>query len=126
MANPKKNILIVEDNTAILDIYKKLCEVKFDAKVFAADNGETALKIINTEKLDLILCDLMLPTISGFDIISYLKSDEKFKDIPIIIVSAVADKGHVKLSIIKGANDFLVKPVPLKIMEEKIANFLVR
>lgn len=124
MAEEKKTILIIEDNIAILNIYQKICEKRFDAFVVTADDGKKALKIVRERKVDLILSDLMLPEVSGFDVIRTLKSDPKYKDIPIVIISAVGDKGHVMLGIKAGANDFLVKPAPQRLIVDKISQYL--
>lgn len=120
----KKTVMIVEDNHAILNIYQRIVEKTFDVFVVPADTGEAALEHVNVRKIDLILCDLMLPEISGFDVIKKLKSDPDKKDIPIVIISAVADKSLVFEGIKAGANDYLVKPAPQKLMIEKISKYL--
>lgn len=120
----KKTVMIVEDNHAILNIYQRIVEKSFDVYVVVADTGEAALDHIKVRPVDLILCDLMLPEISGFEVIETLKNDPKYKDIPIIIISAVADQVQVMNGIKAGANDYLVKPAPQKLMVEKISRYL--
>ena len=98
-----KTILIVEDNMDIHNYIKEVLE-KEKYKVLDSYSGTEALMVIEREKIDLILLDLMLPGISGEKVI------EKVKDIPIIVMSAKVspkDKVHVLLN---GANDYLTKP----------------
>lgn len=98
-----KNILIVEDDITIHNLIKEILENE-QYKVLNAYSGTEALMIIEKEKLDLILLDLMLPGLNGEEIIKIIK------DIPIIVISAkisVEDKVNVLLD---GANDYITKP----------------
>lgn len=98
-----KNILIVEDDITIHNLIKEILENE-QYKVLNAYSGTEALMIIEKEKLDLILLDLMLPGLNGEKIIKIIK------DIPVIVISAkisVEDKVNVLLD---GANDYITKP----------------
>lgn len=98
-----KNILVVEDDTDIHNIIKEILQ-KENYKIFDAYSGTEALMILEKENINLILLDLMLPGLSGEEII---KSE---KSIPIIVISAktaIEDKVNVLL---EGANDYITKP----------------
>ena len=98
-----KTILIVEDNTDVHNLLKEVLE-KEKYKVLDSYSGTEALMVLEKEKVDLILLDLMLPGLNGEDII------KKVKDIPIIVISAkISPEDKVK-ALLSGANDYLTKP----------------
>ena len=121
-----KNILIVEDNIDIHNLIREVLE-KEHYRVLSSYTGTEAMRIIENERIDLILLDLMLPEINGEEIV------KKVKDTPIIVISAkisTEDKVNVLLS---GANDYITKPfnkeellariaVQLRINENKDVN----
>ena len=98
-----KNILIVEDNTDIHNLIKEVLE-KEKYKVLDSYSGTEALMVLEKEKVDLILLDLMLPGLNGEDII------KKVKDIPIIVISAKISPEDKVNALLSGANDYLTKP----------------
>ena len=98
-----KKILLVEDNKEIHELIKKALE-KERYIVINAYSGTEALIILEKEKIDLILLDLMLPGITGEEII------KKIKSIPIIIISAKVSKEDKINSLLIGANDYITKP----------------
>ena len=77
--------------------------------VMTALDGEEGLRKIYSEKPDLILLDLMLPRKSGFDILKEIKADPKVKDIPVIILSNLAQEKEIEQGLALGAVDYLVK-----------------
>lgn len=118
------HILIIEDNLSILEIYRRICEKQFNAKVFTADNGAKGIDILTDCAIDLVLCDLMLPEMNGFEIIRRTRKITRHEQTPIIIISAIADKQDVIKGIQSGANDYIVKPASLNLLKEKISQYL--
>lgn len=98
-----KNILVVEDDIDVHNLIKKVLE-KEQYKVISAYSGTEALMLIEKENVDLILLDLMLPGLSGEEII------EKIKKIPIIVISAKMSEEDKINALLNGANDYIVKP----------------
>ena len=98
-----KTILIVEDNTDIHNYIKEVLE-KENYKVVDSYSGTEALMVLEREKVDLILLDLMLPGLNGEDII------KKVEDIPIIVISAKISPEDKVNALLSGANDYLTKP----------------
>ena len=98
-----RTILIVEDNTDIHNYIKEVLE-KEKYKVVDSYSGTEALMVLEREKVDLILLDLMLPGLNGEDII------KKVKDIPIIVLSAKISPEDKVNALLSGANDYLTKP----------------
>ena len=98
-----KTILIVEDNTDIHNLLKEVLENE-KYRVLDSYSGTEALMVLEREKVDLILLDLMLPGLNGEDII------KKVKDIPIIVISAKISPEDKVNALLSGANDYLTKP----------------
>lgn len=119
---PKK-ILVVEDEVDILKLVIFRLE-KFDYEVFAAADGQEALDLIAKNPPDLILLDLILPVLDGYEVCKYLKSDSALKKIPVILLTASATSNMLdKLKETK-ADDYLVKPFEPQDLLSKIKKFL--
>jgi len=103
-----KKILIVEDDRFLRElINRKLLEEGFD--VAQAIDGESGVKKIKEEKPDLVLLDLILPGIDGFEVLSRIKNDPDVSSIPILILSNLGQKEEVEKGLKLGAVDFLIK-----------------
>lgn len=108
MTKPKK-ILIIEDEPILLKVLHDKIE-RSDFIVVTATDGEEGLKLVEEQKPDLILLDLMLPKLSGETVLQRIKENEKTKDIPVIVLSAKADDATVINCIDSlGAADYMVK-----------------
>ncbi len=108
MENSKK-ILIVDDDKDFLKALKIVLEDKGYSIVTATD-GAQALELARTESPNLILLDIMLPGMNGFKVCRFLKFDENYKDIPIIIISAKSDQEDKRLGKQMGAELYITKP----------------
>ena len=104
----KTKILLIEDDKFISDLYKDGLEWA-GLKMITAYDGKEGMEKIKSENPDLILLDLVLPTMNGFEILEKIKRDDKFKNIPIIILSNLSEKEDVKKAMELGADDYLVK-----------------
>ena len=103
-------ILIADDNLQnceLLDAY--LSEEDYDISM-AFDGQQTLEKVIENEP-DLILLDIMMPRLSGYEVCQQLKGDAKTKNIAILMVTALNEKGDIEKAVIAGCDDFLSKPV---------------
>lgn len=106
-----KRILLVEDDNFLSELLsKKLIENQ--ATVTRASNGEEAIAIVKANpKFDLILLDLMLPKIGGFEVMEAINADEKTKGSPVIILSNLGQKNDIEKGVSLGAKKFLVKAI---------------
>ncbi len=107
--SPKDTILIVDDiqeNVSVL--YRFLTEMKL--KVLVAKSGKQALRVAETASIDLILLDVMMPGMSGFEVCEVLKSQENTQDIPIIFMTALTDTVDKVKGFELGAADYVTKP----------------
>ena len=103
-----KNVLSIEDDAFLSSlISNKLIENGFT--VFVANLGEIGIEEAKTQKPALILLDLMLPDMSGFDVLKKLKGDSETKDIPVIILSNLGGSGDLEKGLALGAEKYLVK-----------------
>jgi|AntRauTorckE6833_2_1112554.scaffolds.fasta_scaffold34795_2 CheY-like chemotaxis protein len=103
-----KKILAVEDDLFLKELLAgKLSDDEFN--VFYASNGDEALTIAATELPDVILLDILLPGMSGYDVLEKLKADENTKNIPVIILSNFGQPEDIEKGKRLGAVDFLVK-----------------
>lgn len=103
-----KKILIVEDDEFLLQMYVTKLELE-SFRVLSATNGEEGLKTAFKEKPDLILLDLKLPKIDGFEVLRDLKSNEDTKNIPVVVLTNFSEKEHIDKCLALGAEDYLIK-----------------
>lgn len=103
-------ILVVDDIPLnVLLIQKMLGKYQFN--ILTANDGQAALDTIASQKVDLVLLDLMMPGIDGYEVITRLRADEKTKELPIVILSALNSNDDVTKGFNLGANDFITKPI---------------
>lgn len=107
-----REILIVDDNAANLQLLVSALEDNFTVR--AAINGHLALQSARQQPPSLVLLDLMMPEMSGYEVCEALKSDPKLQHIPVIFISGISDQIDKDAARSAGAVDFLVKPLDLK------------
>lgn len=107
---PIPNILVVDDNPQNLELIVAYLE-DIECKVLSAEGGEQALEIIENQTPDLVLLDVMMPKISGFEVCKRIKNNPKTAMIPVIMVTALNEMGDIERAINSGTDDFLSKPV---------------
>lgn len=104
------NVLAVDDIPLNLLLVQKMLS-RFNFKMRTAANGQLALDAVAAEKPDLILLDLMMPGIDGFEVIKRLRENPETADIQIVILSALNSNEDVVKGFNVGANDFIMKPI---------------
>ena len=115
----KSKILVVEDEQDIRDLLVFNLQ-KNGFNVRAVDNGEKALSLIRTDNFDLILLDLMIPGISGFDLARILKNDDETSEVPIIMLTAKGEESDIVKGLEIGAQDYITKPFSVKVLVARI------
>jgi len=119
---PKK-ILVVDDEVDLVETVRFPLEMEgFD--VLVSYNGEDALNQARKEKPDLIILDLMLPKLDGYKVCRLLKFDEKYKHIPILMLTAKTQEKDKTLGMETGANEYITKPFEMDYLMEKVKAYL--
>ena len=114
---PPEKVLLVEDDPVIL----RLLEVNFDLEGFevvVAHDGAEGIEMARSERPDLVISDIMMPNVSGLELVAALKGDGDTAAIPIILLSAKAQSADVKAGMAAGADDYVTKPFePLELVD---------
>ncbi|NJC97075.1 MAG: hypothetical protein C3F07_09385 [Anaerolineales bacterium] len=121
MPNPK--ILIVDDEPFNVDYLEQELEDS-NCETVSAVNGREALDKVQAESPDLILLDIMMPVMDGFEVLRHLKADAAVRDIPVIVISANNDLQSVVKGIQLGAEDYLPKPFEPTLLQARISSSL--
>lgn len=116
----KKKILVIDDSESNLLLINSIFEEDNEIEVIVESNSSKALADIKKTMPDLILLDLMMPHIDGFQLLDKIKGDVEISSIPIIIVSARLDSEAKKITSKYGVVDYIEKPISLDLIEEKI------
>ena len=118
-----KKILIVDDEADIIEILQFVLEANGYECVTAMD-GEEGLKLAREISPDLIILDVMMPKINGYKISRLLKYDNKYKDIPIIMVTARSQLEDKAIGEETGVNEYITKPFELDAIVKKVEEYL--
>lgn len=113
-------ILLAEDDKFFLALYKnKLTSAGYE--VVVAEDGEVAIKMIGSEKIDVVILDLVMPKKDGFEVLSFMKNNEEYKNIPVIIFSSLSQEEDIQKAKDFGINDYFDKSaVDFGKLKEKI------
>ena len=112
-------ILIVDDSPTTAGLYKAALEEE-GHEIITAGDGEEGLNKIKSEKPDLIIMDVMLPKLDGFHVCRMIKFDEKYKKVPVIMLTAKASDEDKRLGSEVGADDYLVKDEGIEALVELV------
>jgi adenylate cyclase len=114
------SLLLVDDDNSLLRALKYILEEQGHT-VVTSKSAEEALAVLHTKEFDLVLTDVVLPGISGYQLLDYLKADMHWREIPIIILSSLNEKTTAAQCIQRGAEDFLAKPIDPPLLLARIA-----
>ena len=120
--NPKK-ILVVDDEVDLVETVRFPLEME-GYQVLVSYNGEDALNQARKENPDLILLDLMLPKLDGYKVCRLLKFDERYKHIPILMLTAKIQEKDKALGMETGANEYITKPFDMDLLLQKVKGYL--
>ena len=118
------NVLLVEDNSGTQILLKNILKRKFYCKVYTAKDGLEGLKTAEEKKPHLIILDVMMPNMDGYEFLKELRLRKIHKDVPVIIISAVNDKASLKKILALGVKDYILKPFNIENTLEKIAKVM--
>lgn len=120
-----KTILVVDDyNDIILSVKQVLEDTTQDFRVIGADSGEKCLQLLKENQLpDLILLDIMMPGMSGWDVAARIKQNEKWRAVPIVFLTAMGDEMSAGMGRL-ASEDYIVKPFDIMKLKECVHRIL--
>ena len=107
----KKKLLVIDDSEANLMLFESMFENDIRIELLLRDNGIGIEKYCSKHMPDLIMLDLMMPEVNGFEVLERLQSNADLKHIPVVIISALQGHDDIKRAIDLGAFDYIIKPV---------------
>ncbi len=120
------HILIIEDDPVVRRMVRQTLSKQKDWKIVEAENGKKALEILKKLRPDLIILDIMMPEMDGFEFLEHFRADLSNNAIPVIILSALADEKNQLKGFDLGADDYLIKPVQPDLLLARIERFVRR
>jgi CheY-like chemotaxis protein len=117
-----KKILIVEDVAYNLELLVQLLEE--DYELITARDGENGVAMVEQERPDLVLLDMSLPKIDGWEVVRRIKASDTLKHIPVIGLSAHAMRGDREKALAAGCDDYLTKPLDDALLYQKLEHYL--
>lgn len=120
-----KVVLVIDDMPMVRKVLRKHVEAAGHRCVDAA-SGNDGLRIASEQKIDLILLDVMMPETDGFKIASRIKNDPKTSDVPVILVTAKAEREDLLKGQNAGADDYVIKPFTREVILSKLKHYLNR
>ena len=118
-----KKILIADDETDIVETLQFMLEVE-GFECLTAYNGEDALNLAKREMPDLLILDVMMPKINGYKISRLLKYDNKYKNIPILMITARSQEEDKIIGEETGADEYITKPFDLDVVVKTVEKYL--
>lgn len=118
------NILVVEDSPTMRQLISFAMKRVSNSKVIEATDGVDALKKLSSEKIDLILADINMPVMDGLKLVSLVRGNPAYKDIPVIIITTEGAEEDKKKAIAIGANAYLPKPIQTQELLKLVNSFI--
>lgn len=104
-----KKVLVADDDFFNVQVLQAILK-NAGHEVVPTYGGKDAIDTLHKEDISIVLLDISMPGIDGYTVLDYIMEDEKLKDIPVIIVSALSDSEYVDKALTKGAKDYITKP----------------
>jgi len=123
MMSPEKTVLIIEDEADAAELFAEMMRVS-GFRVRKTSSSAPAISMMTTEKPDVVLLDIMMPEVSGMDILQQMRSDPALANIPVVVVSAKSMPADIKNGMEAGASTYLTKPVGFLELKEAVERAL--
>lgn len=117
-------ILIVDDFATMRRILKNILKKIGFTQIIEADDGSNALKVLEKEKVDLVISDWNMPKMTGIEFLKAVRANTAFKDLPFLMVTAEAQKQNIIEAVQAGVSNYVVKPFTEEVITEKLAKIL--
>jgi two-component system chemotaxis response regulator CheY len=120
-ADPSMKIMVVDDMSTMRRIVKNLLKQLGFANVDEAENGQEALIKLRADKFGFVVSDWNMPVMSGIELLRAIRADEALKAIPVLMVTAEAQKENIIEAVQAGVSNYVVKPFTAEALQDKIA-----
>ena len=117
-------ILVVDDIATNIALVKAMLRNK-NYEVISAQSGAQALKIVEEQKPDIIILDIMMPGMDGYEVLARLRSNEETKDIKVVMLSAISKEEDIQKAMELGADDYITKPIVVKKLHDALDKLTV-
>ena len=118
-------ILVIEDD-ATQRLATSLALKKAGHNVIEAVDGTQGLEMARRQVPDLIVCDVVMPGLNGYQVVTEIRQDDEISDIPVIMLTAMADRSHVRIGMTSGADDYLAKPFSVRELCDAVAALIAK
>ena len=118
--DPKMKILVVDDMSPMRRIVKSIIKQLGFANVEEAENGQEALDKLRAESFGFVISDWNMPVMTGIELLRAIRADDKLKAIPVLMVTAEAQKENLVEAIKAGVSNYIVKPFTAEVLQEKM------
>jgi len=119
-----KKILVTEDSPTMRAMIAATIEAMGDYQILEAPNGFEALRLLPREKIDLVITDINMPDINGLELVNFVKKNQMYRQIPLIIVSTEGSARDREKGLSLGADAYLVKPFDPQDLQDLVHRFL--
>ncbi len=119
----KPKILVVDDSPTIRKFISIALKIK-GYEIISASDGMEALELLPNDKIDLVITDLNMPNIDGFNLIERIRSNENFLNTPIIVMSNLSDSEDIERAMQLGADSYIIKPFDQNNIIKEVAKYL--
>lgn len=120
----ENTVLIIDDDEINLMVARTVLEKKLPCKVLTADNGLDGFNLLMRQSVNVVLLDIEMPHMDGFDTLQYIRSDDKTKNLPVIMLTAVADEETVIRAAAYNVDGYIKKPFMPEDLIERVRSYL--
>jgi two-component system, chemotaxis family, chemotaxis protein CheY len=120
-ADKNMKILVVDDFSTMRRIVKNILKQLSFVNIVEADDGSTALEMLQREKIDLVVSDWNMPKMTGLELLKSIRADDALKHIPFLMVTAEAQQENIIEAVKSGVNNYIVKPFTADTLSQKIS-----
>lgn len=124
MAYKDMTVLVVDDFSTMRRIVRNVLRELDFKNIVEADDGTSAVEVLRSQKIDLIVSDWNMPKMTGLELLKFVRADEKIKDTPFLMVTAEAQKENIIEAVKARVSNYIVKPFTAVTLAEKLAKIL--
>ncbi len=118
-------VLVVDDDEMNLQVAKMILEKKLPCRVITANSGAQCLEVLQSQYVRVVLLDILMPEMDGIETLKEIRADERFEELPVIMLTASLDKDNIKKAAALGVKDYVRKPFMPKELIDRVSKKLI-